>query len=119
MTLVTKCSAVNTAITGPLSRLGLLNVDGPAIFRWPKVVCCRGSTSLLAKNQDWTEEEPPDTVRVLKHLVPGLAMINTGPLVRGSQQLPWQCHSDMVFCLKALERQSILKSIQVLSRQQI
>ena len=97
MTLVTKCSAVNTAITGPLSRLGLLNMDGPAVFRWPKVVCCGGSTSLLAKNQDWTVEEPPDTVRVFRApRVPGLTVINTGPLVRGPQQLPWQCHSDMV-----------------------
>lgn len=44
-TPVTKCSAVPTAITGHLSRLGLVDMNSPAIFRWPKVVCCRGSTS--------------------------------------------------------------------------
>ena len=84
---VTKGSAVTTAITGLLSRWGLVNTNGPTVCGW----CAVGEAHLSwirTKIRLW--KKPIDTVRRLRvPWVPGL-------LVMGSQHLPWQHHTDMM-----------------------
>lgn len=72
MTPVMKYSAVPTAITGPLSKLDLVNLNGSSIFfRWPKAIYSREAHPSLSKTKlDCGQEQ-----------VPRLLVVNVRPVV--------------------------------------